>query len=130
MSENQPKENEGVFIGKALFEPMVQFTPSGHAKAELLVVRTESWTSQGETKSKDVTILFKFFGKPAEWLEKKNLKGGERVRVIYQLGSFEGKNKETGEMTGKHYPDLKGFTVDVSTKEAAPTPPPTSNFDF
>ncbi len=129
MSETQPKENEGVFIGKLLFEPAVQITQSGHTKAEIMVVRTESWTSQGQEKSRDVTCLFKFFGKPAEWLEKKELKGGERIRVTYQLGSFEGKDKATGEMTGKHYPDLKGFTVDVSKNEAPP-PPKKDDFDF
>lgn len=130
MSEAQPKENEGVFIGKALYEPAIQYTPSGTMKAELMVVREERWTSQGEEKSREVTCTFKFFGKPAEWLEKKGLKGGERVRVVYTLGSFEGKNKETNEPNGKHYADLKGFTVDVSTKTEAPKPAPTADFDF
>lgn len=130
MSENKPKENEGIFIGKAVYEPAFQFTPSGHLKGELLVMRQETWQKEGIEQSRDVNCLFKFFGKPAEWLQKKELKGGERVRVTYTLGSFEGKNKDTGEMTGKHYPDLKGFSVEVSGKKEAPTPPPAADFDF
>ncbi len=128
MSETQPKENEGVFIGKLLFEPNVQIVQStGKMEAKILVERQEDYKVKGVPAV--TTCQFEFYGQPAEWLEKKSLKGGERIRVTYSLGSFEGKDKETNIPNGKHFPKLKGFTVDVSKNEAPP-PPKKDDFDF
>lgn len=131
MSEKAPKENEGVFVGHVEFVPEFQFVPSGKQKAELRVVRTETWTGKdGNDNSREVKLTFKFFGLPADWLEKKDLQVGEKVAVTYNLGSWEGKDKATGELTGKHFPDLKGFTVNVLDRKEAKTPEQTGDISF
>jgi single-stranded DNA-binding protein len=126
----KPKENEGLFVGKAEYDTHVQYTEKGTAKAELQVVRTESWTSgDGSQKSEDVHIKFKFFGKPAEWLEKQNVLAGEQVKVTYSLRSFEGRDYETKAPNGTWKLELKGFRVDVVGR-ASNTPANDKDIEF
>lgn len=129
MSEAAPKENEGIFVGRVEFEPVFQFVGEKQ-KAELRVVRIETWVSQGVDKSREVKIRFSFFGAPADWLEKHELKVGEKVRVVYNLGSYEGKDWETKEPNGKHHPDMKGYTVAVLDRVAASTPEQAGDISF
>ena len=104
------EDNQGVFVGTVEAPPEIRFLESGKCKADLKLKRTETW----QTGSRDVFVVFKFFGQPAEGLAEKNLKVGQRVKVTFQLGSWEGKDKVTKEPTGQHYPELKGWKVEVA----------------
>lgn len=115
------EDNQGVFVGTVEEVPAPQFLESGKCKATLKLKRVETW----QTGSRDVFVEFGFFGKPAEELAEKQLKIGQPVRVTYALGSWPGKDKETKELTGKHYVELKGWKVEVAKPKA-----PVSEFDF
>lgn len=100
--------NSGTFTG-TVEDLTTQFVPSGQMKALLKLTRTETWA----TGSRDVHAEFEFFGKSAEFLDKKDIKKGDTVKVTYELGSWAGKDKATGQPNGKHFVTLKGWKTEV-----------------
>lgn len=124
------KQNEFVFCGTVNAVPEFQFTDKGTAKGKLEVKRMETWSNRdGSEGSKEIILSFSFFGKPAEEAMNANLLIGASVRVTGSFGSWAARNKDTKELTGVHYADLKAFRVDVRSEQNT-APKPSGGIDF